>query len=214
MPPPQDASGPSIDVGTEAGEEGDVEMAKRSLAGACVSLLFQGRSGSVALLRHLLHSHFTAEPLQGQTLKMVPRKVHPHALVRAQPLHPPGPPRNDSGRPRSWRICSSAITKPTTMALSPHSQAGLVHLHSPAPPDPSPRAIEISAAFERVRGRSAAFRTSILQSSDVAARKDVKKFQEAVMTLFRELQQLPDDVSPTPGSDFCGAGVQFRGSLL
>ena len=68
---------------------------------------------------------------------------------------------------------------------------------TPASPEPSPRAVEISAAFERVRERSTALQTTLLKCSEVTTRNQVKKFQDAVATLFRELQRLPDDVPPT-----------------
>ena len=69
---------------------------------------------------------------------------------------------------------------------------------TPASPAPSPRAIEISAAFERVRERSTSLQAALLDGSGVTTRNHVKKFQDAVMSLFRELQHLPDDVPPTP----------------
>lgn len=69
---------------------------------------------------------------------------------------------------------------------------------SPPSPEPSPRAIEISSAFERVREKSTTLQTALLKSSEVATRNYVKKFQDAVANLFRELQHLPDDVTPTP----------------
>ena len=69
---------------------------------------------------------------------------------------------------------------------------------SPTSPAPSPRAIEISAAFERVRQRSTKLETALLESSAAATRDCVKKFQDAVAGLFQELNHLPDDVTPTP----------------
>ena len=42
-PPPQDPSGPGTEVGTEAGEEGDAEMAERSSPGGFHTPSFQTR---------------------------------------------------------------------------------------------------------------------------------------------------------------------------
>ena len=54
-PPPQDPSGPGTEVGTEAGEEGDVEMVERSSPGEFYLLSFRGRcvlcSGAYPLRR-------------------------------------------------------------------------------------------------------------------------------------------------------------------
>jgi len=68
----------------------------------------------------------------------------------------------------------------------------------PSSPTASPRAIEISAAFEHVYDRSTTLKTALLGSSKVAVRDQVKRFQDAVTDLFRELQHLPDDIPPTP----------------
>ena len=95
-PPPQDPSGPGTEVGTEAGEEGDVEMAERSSPGACVflSLPFQGRSGSVALLRRLPHSRVTTEPVP------IPKTTKTQK----------GPKKGTSTRTRSGAAASSSRT--------------------------------------------------------------------------------------------------------
>ena len=74
---------------------------------------------------------------------------------------------------------------------------------SPTPKSfsPSPRAIKITAAFERVHGFSTSLQIDLLNSSPevlLTIGKRVKEFQGAVTVLFDELRHLPDDVPSTP----------------
>ena len=106
------------------------------------------------------------------------------------------PPRQLQQRPSDASIGHHSIhSNDSRISLSSSSDPPSP---TPAPPEPSPRAVEISAAFERVRERSTTLQTALLKSSDVTTRNYVKKFQEAVMNLFQELQNLPDNVPPTP----------------
>ena len=93
----------------------------------------------------------------------------------------------------SWSSFSSSSTPP-----------------SPTSPEPSPRAIEISAAFERVYERSMILQVAILKSSEAAVGNQVERFQGAVTDLFRELQHLPDDVPPTPVLISAKQGCSFE----
>ena len=79
---------------------------------------------------------------------------------------------------------------------------------TPASLEPSPRAIEISAAFENIRGCLMILQSTPLERSEFT-RNRVKKFQDAVESLFSELQQLPDDVPPTPALISAIQGCKF-----
>ena len=81
---------------------------------------------------------------------------------------------------------------------------------TPASLEPSPRAVEISAAFERVRKCSTMLQSALLKSSEVATRNCVNKFQDAVKSLFRELQHLPDDAPSTPALISAIQGCSFE----
>ncbi|KAF9781551.1 hypothetical protein BJ322DRAFT_230327 [Thelephora terrestris] len=86
---------------------------------------------------------------------------------------------------------------------------------SPTPKlsSPSPRAIEISTAFERVTDLSTSLQTVFLKNSSeavVATRKRVKEFQAAVADFFDELRRLPDDVPSTPALISAVQGCSFE----
>ena len=104
----------------------------------------------------------------------------------------------------SHRTAHSNGSQTSLSSLSPPSSP------TPAPPEPSPRAIEISAAFERVRGHSTALQSALLNGSEVTTKKCAKTFQDAVVSLFRELQHLPDDIPPTPASISAIQGCSFE----
>ena len=81
---------------------------------------------------------------------------------------------------------------------------------TPAPLEPSPRAIEISAAFKNIRGCLTTLQSTLLERSEFTTRNCVNKFQDAVKSLFRELQHLPDDVPPTPALISAIQGCSFE----
>jgi len=81
---------------------------------------------------------------------------------------------------------------------------------SPTSPTASPRAIEISAAFERVYEQSSILQTALPNGSEATVRDQVKRFQGAVTDLFRELQHLPDDVPPSPVLTSAIQGCSFE----
>ena len=104
------------------------------------------------------------------------------------------PPRQLRRRPSEVSISRLSIHPNDSRT----SFSGSSNPPSPTSPTASPRAIEISAAFEHVYDRSTTLQTALLGSSEAKVRDQVKKFQGAVTDLFRELQHLPDDIPPTP----------------
>ena len=104
------------------------------------------------------------------------------------------PPQQLRKRPSELSISH----RPTHSEDSLNSPSSSSSPSSPTSPAPPQRAIEITAAFERVRQQSATLQDALLGSSAVTTRNCVKKFQDAVANLFQELRHLPDDVTPTP----------------
>ena len=84
---------------------------------------------------------------------------------------------------------------------------------SPRPPSPSPGAVKITTAFERVRALSVSLKTDLLKPSPgvpVTTRNHVKGFQDAVNSLFEELQHLPNNVPSTPALISAIQGCSFE----
>ena len=93
-PPPQDRSGPGTEVGTEVGEEGDVEMAERSSPGEfSFATCDFTRMLTPRAIKNLCRLR------RRRRLRKVPKRVHQRVPVRVRPLHPPEAPKNESGRP-------------------------------------------------------------------------------------------------------------------
>jgi len=97
-PPPQGPSGPATEIGTEAGEEEDVEMAERSSPGEFYFPSY--RLGSVCCSAYTLCSapQNLCQLRSPRKPRKLPRKARLRELVRVRPLHPLDPPRNESGR--------------------------------------------------------------------------------------------------------------------
>jgi hypothetical protein len=126
-------------------------------------------------------------------------------------IHEP-PTRSPPQQPRRRPPDASTSHRPAHSNGSQTSLSSLSAPPSPTPasPEPSSRAIEISTAFERVRKRSAALQSALLEGPGVATRNCIHKFQDAVTSLFGELRHLPDDVPLTPALISAIQGCSFE----